>query len=136
MFDRELSVVPMWFQLPKLPLHLFHRETLFQVAEVVGVPLLVDAATMAISRPSVARVCVEMDLMMPRPSRVWIGNGTHEGFWQELVPENLPSYGSHCFRQWHTEDGCHVLHPELRAVKARGDMEVTGLPAEEDVSPK
>ena len=90
--DREPSVVPVWFQVPKLPLHLFHKETLFQIAEVVGVPLLVDAATLAVSRPSVARVCVEVDLMKQRPSRVWIGTGQHDRFWQELVPENLPPY--------------------------------------------
>mgnify|MGYP004722571369 FL=1 len=68
--DREPSVVPVWFQLPKLPLHFFHKEALFQVAEVVGVPLLVDAVTMAVSRPSVARVCVEVDLLKPRHSRI------------------------------------------------------------------
>ncbi|XP_071939135.1 uncharacterized protein [Coffea arabica] len=68
--DREPSVVPMWFQLPKLPLHLFHKEALFQVVGVLGIPLLIDAATVAVSRPSVARVCVEVDLLKPRPSRI------------------------------------------------------------------
>ena len=68
--DREPSVVPVWFQLPKLPLHLFHKEALFQVAEVVGVPLLVDVVTMAVSRPSVAKVCVEVDLLKPRHLRI------------------------------------------------------------------
>ncbi|XP_027183870.1 uncharacterized protein LOC113782162 [Coffea eugenioides] len=134
--DREPSVVLVWFQMPKLPLHLFHKETLFQIAEVVGVPLLVDAATLAVSRPSVARVCVEVDLMKQRPSRVWIGTGQHDGFWQELVPENLPPYCSHCFRQGHTEVGCHVLHPALKPVKVGGDGERLGQPAERGIKPR
>ncbi|XP_027069890.2 uncharacterized protein [Coffea arabica] len=112
--DRESSVVPLWLQLPKLPLHFFNKEVIFQIASMVGNPLLVDAATLAVSRPSVARVCVEMDLLRSTPSRVWIGNGNHAGFWQELVVENLPRYCSHCFRQGHDVETCHVLKPELR----------------------
>nr|XP_027066014.1 uncharacterized protein LOC113691883 [Coffea arabica] len=104
--DREPSVVPVWFQVPKLPLHLFHKETLFQIAEMVGVPLLVDAATLAVSRPSVARVCVEVDLMKQRPSR------------------------------GHTEVGCHVLHPALKPVKVGGDGERPGQPAEGGIKPR
>nr|XP_027082281.1 uncharacterized protein LOC113704592 [Coffea arabica] len=111
--DREFSVVPLWLQLPKLPLHFFNKEVLFQIAAMVGNPLLVDAATLAISRPSVARVCVEVDLLRPTPSRVWIGNSNHAGFWQELVVENPPRYCSHCFRQGHDEETCHELKPEL-----------------------
>ena len=95
----------------------FHKEALFQIAGLVGVPLLVDTATMAVSRPNVARVCVEVDLLKPLPPRVWIGNGGHEGFWQELRPENLPSYCLHCYRQGHRVDACHVLQPALRPAK-------------------
>ena len=117
--DRESSVVPLWLQLPKLPLHFFNKQVIFQIASMVGNPLLVDAATLAVSRPSVARVCVEMDLLRSTPSRVWIGNGNHAGFWQELVVENLPRYCSHCFRQGHDVETCHVLKPELRGTSGQ-----------------
>ncbi|XP_027158576.1 uncharacterized protein LOC113760210 [Coffea eugenioides] len=112
--DKEPSVVPVWFKLPKLPLHYFNKECLFQIVNVLGSPLFVDAATMAASRPSVARVCVEIDLLKPLTLRVWIGNGDHEGFWQALILENMPKYCSHCFRQGHTQNECHVLYPDLR----------------------
>ncbi|XP_027156573.1 uncharacterized protein LOC113757588 [Coffea eugenioides] len=112
--DRESPIVPLWFQLPKLPLHFFHKEVLFQIMSCVGVPLLVDAATLAVSRPSVARVCVEVDLLRTLPSRVWIGNGDSAGFWQELEVEFLPQYCTHCCRQGHGENNCHILHPEMR----------------------
>ncbi|XP_027169406.1 uncharacterized protein LOC113769130 [Coffea eugenioides] len=84
--DRESSVVPLWFQLPKLPLHFFNKEVIFQIASMVGNPLLVDVATLAVSRSSVSR----------------------------LVVENLPRYCSHCFRQGHDVETCHVVKPELR----------------------
>nr|XP_027096078.1 uncharacterized protein LOC113715975 [Coffea arabica] len=70
---------------------------------------------MAASRPSIARVCVEIDLLKQLTQRVWIGNGDHEGFWQALIPENMPKYCSHCFRQGHTQDYCHVLHPDFKS---------------------
>ncbi|XP_071924868.1 uncharacterized protein [Coffea arabica] len=111
--DRESPIVPLWFQLPKLPLHFFHKEVLFQIMSCVGVPLLVDATTLTVSRPSVAHVCVKVDLLRTLPSRVWIGNGDSAGFWQELVVENLPQYCTHCYRQGHGENNCHVLHPEM-----------------------
>ena len=113
--DREPSVVPVWVSLPKLPIHLFNRECLFQIVATLGVPLYVDAATAALSRPSVARVCVEVDLLKPLVSRVWIGNGGQEGFWLNLDIEHLPAYCSGCFRQGHSKDDCVMLHPELKA---------------------
>lgn len=38
-------------------------------------PLFADSATIFGLRPSMARVCIEIDLLKPFPSRVWIGNG-------------------------------------------------------------
>nr|XP_027067822.1 uncharacterized protein LOC113693489 [Coffea arabica] len=118
--DKEPSVVPVWFQLPKLPLHYFQKEAIFQISSVLGIPLFVDAATSAVARPSLARVCVEIDLLQPRPSRIWIGNGNYDGFWQDLVPENTPKYCPHCFRQGHGVDDCHVRNPALRPPKVEG----------------
>ena len=74
--DRETSVVPVWFSLPKLPVHLFHKECLFSIVACLGHPLCVDAATARGSRPNVARVCVEVDLMKSLSGRVWIAFGS------------------------------------------------------------
>ncbi|XP_027166481.1 uncharacterized protein LOC113766495 [Coffea eugenioides] len=70
--DKELLLVPVWFSLPKLPMHLFDKQCLFQIVSCLGRPLFIDAATAALSRPSVARVCVEIDLLKELPHRVWI----------------------------------------------------------------
>ncbi|XP_071902080.1 uncharacterized protein [Coffea arabica] len=118
--DRETSVVPVWFALPKLPVHLFHKECLFPIVACLGQPLCVDAATAQGTRPNMARVCVEVDLMKELPSRVWISFGERLGFWQPLVPENLPRYCGHCFHQGHNDAECRLKHPELKPEPSRG----------------
>ena len=94
-----------------MPIHCFNKECLFQIVSCLGKPLFVDAATASGVRPSVARVCVEIDLLQEFPGRIWIGHG---GFRQQFLPEHLPMYCSHCFKQGHDRDGCHVIHPGLR----------------------
>ena len=44
----------------------------------------------ALSRPSVVRLCVEVDLLKDLPSRIWVQLGEGHGFWQLLNPEILP----------------------------------------------
>ena len=78
--DREASVVSVWFQLPKLPIHFFHKGCLFQIVSCLGKLLFVDSAAASGVRPSVAGACVEIDLLQTLPLRIWIGNGEHEGF--------------------------------------------------------
>nr|XP_027070434.1 uncharacterized protein LOC113695508 [Coffea arabica] len=124
--NRESSLAPVWFRLPKLPIHLFAKPCLFHLVSCLGTPLFVDAATSSFSRPNVARVCVEVDLLKSIPSRVWVDMGDGDGFWQVLIPENLPNYCSHCYRQGHGENHCRVKHPDLRLHKTQEDL-VTGV---------
>ncbi|XP_027151979.1 uncharacterized protein LOC113752035 [Coffea eugenioides] len=129
--DKESSLTPVWFGLPKLPVHLFDKQCLFQIVSCLGRPLFIDTAIAALSRPSVARVCVEIDLLKELPSRIWIQLGDVHGFWQPLNPETVPKYYSHCFRQGHSQSECHVKNPELHPV--RGEKKVPdegkGLPS-------
>ncbi|XP_027181956.1 uncharacterized protein LOC113780347 [Coffea eugenioides] len=120
--DKESSLVPVWFNLPKLPVHLFDKKCLFQIVSCLGRPLFIDGATAGLSRPSVARVCVEIDLLKILPSHVWIQLGEDHGFWQSLNPESVPKYCNHCFRQGNSQSECHVKNPELRP--ARGEKKV------------
>lgn len=84
----ESSIVLVWFALPGLPIHLFHKATLFSIANLIGTPLMVDEPTASLTRPSVARICIEIDLHNPLPKRIWIAGETKfHGFWQEITPE-------------------------------------------------
>ncbi|XP_027060835.1 uncharacterized protein [Coffea arabica] len=118
--DREASLAPVWFALPKLPIHLFQKQFLFPIVECLGRPLCVDAATARGSRPSVARVCIEVDLQRVLPSRIWISFGERMGFWQHLMPEGLPKYCSHCFHQGHAIEECKIKNPTLRTDAIHG----------------
>ncbi|XP_071909708.1 uncharacterized protein [Coffea arabica] len=117
--DRERSIVPVWFSLPKLPVHLFQKECLFPIVSCLGRPLCVDAATAQGTRPTAARVCVEVDLLRELPTRVWIAFGDRIGFWQSLVAEHLLRYCGHCFHQGHGEAECRVKNPGLKANNPR-----------------
>ena len=112
--DRESSLVPVWFSLPKLPIHLFDKQCLFNIVSCLGTPLFVDSVTSSFSQPNVARVCVKVDLLKSLPARVWVDMGDGDGFWQPLNPENLPKYCSFCYHQGHGKENCHVKHPEHR----------------------
>ena len=56
----------------------------------MGKPLFVDAATASGLRPSVARVCVEVDLLKAFPGRIWIGNGDYGGFGSSWFQNMFP----------------------------------------------
>lgn len=68
--NKESSIVPVWFSLPILPIHLFNKHCLFSIISVVGCCLITNAATTAVCRSSVAPVCIEVDLRKELPSSV------------------------------------------------------------------
>nr|XP_027090446.1 uncharacterized protein LOC113711482 [Coffea arabica] len=94
----ESSRAPVWIALEHLPIHFFDKVSLFSIANTIGNPLQIDTATAALSRPSVARICVDLDVSQDLPERIWIGTG-NSGFWQRLLYENLPLYSSDGCRQ-------------------------------------
>lgn len=53
-----------------------------------------------LSRPSLARVCIQMDLMKTFPNITWIGYRTL-GFWQEVLYEKISKYCTLCSKQGH-----------------------------------
>ncbi|VFQ66455.1 unnamed protein product [Cuscuta campestris] len=91
--DSPLS--PVWIALEGLPIHLFEPNALFSIAKLVGSPLQLDSATLNLARPSVARVCVEIDLTKPIPHAVWIYLG-QSSFLQPIHYEDLPDYCTSC----------------------------------------
>lgn len=78
-----------------------------------------DAVAIAGTHPSVAWVCMEVDLLKSMVLRVWIGNRECDGFWQPLIPEYVPLYCSHCYRQGHNQEACHVLNPDLKQKESK-----------------
>lgn len=59
----ETTIVVAWISLSSLPPNFFGKETIFSIAAAVGKLLQVDMATTNKTRPSCARVKVEVDLL-------------------------------------------------------------------------
>ncbi|KAI0508077.1 hypothetical protein KFK09_014211 [Dendrobium nobile] len=69
----ESPIAPVWIAFPNLHLHFFNSHILFGMTSVFGRPLQMDQATVSLSRPSVARVLVELDATKKYPKDIWLG---------------------------------------------------------------
>ncbi|KAL6578123.1 hypothetical protein OROMI_010451 [Orobanche minor] len=78
----EASFAPVWVKFPYLPIHLFDKQSLFQIASALGKPLRIDSSTAELTRAYTPRVCVEMDY------------------------ENIPAYCSICKHLGHAFKDC------------------------------
>ncbi|KAL0910027.1 hypothetical protein M5K25_020954 [Dendrobium thyrsiflorum] len=116
----ESPIVPVWISFPNLRLHFFYNQVLFALALIFGRLLQTDQATFAISRPSVARVLVELDVTKKHRREVWIGSEIN-GYFQRVEFENLPIFYVHYKMHGHSMSECFILHPSLR--KQKGNVQ-------------
>ncbi|KAH0692949.1 hypothetical protein KY290_021111 [Solanum tuberosum] len=92
---------------------MFTREALFSLASAVGTHLQVDKATTSKSRPSVARVKVEVNLLSSLLDRVRLffkdeKIGVVKEVLQKIIYDKLPSYYTTCKHQGHKEEECRL----------------------------
>ena len=66
--DEETSQAMAWISFPNLLPTFFVKESLFTMASAVGKPLQLDLATINKTRPSCARVKVQVDLLAELPN--------------------------------------------------------------------
>ncbi|KAG6497640.1 hypothetical protein ZIOFF_045544 [Zingiber officinale] len=92
-YEAESSVIPVWIQLPDLPIHMFCKKGLFAAANIVGRPLKVDQATEDDSRLTMARVCVEIDLLKPKIEDFSIGHSVEECYGNGYHPNPARGVG-------------------------------------------
>lgn len=74
----ESSLSAVWIRLPYLPLPFLSPAYLKGLVGTFGRFLRADERTLALAHPMFARVCVEMDVSQPLPSRVWVGPSKEE----------------------------------------------------------
>ncbi|WMV48459.1 hypothetical protein MTR67_041844 [Solanum verrucosum] len=129
MFDplEETSTAIAWISFPSLPPNFFVKEAVFSLAAAVGKPLQVDLATKNQTRPSCARVKVEVDLQREFPKRTNVGlrrqSGEVSEKWIKIKYDYVPTYCKSCKIQGHNEQQCYVIHPELYPKKDGEDGE-------------
>ncbi|MDD0213388.1 DUF4283 domain-containing protein, partial [Shigella flexneri] len=79
--NSKANIAPVWINMPNLPIQFYRKDSICSIAKVAGTPIKIDQGTALLTRPSIARVCIEIDLLKEPPKRVWIMAGK-EGFWQ------------------------------------------------------
>ncbi|KAH0689286.1 hypothetical protein KY290_017443 [Solanum tuberosum] len=101
---------------PNLPTN-FSGEIFF-----AGTPLLLDKAIISKTRPTTAKVRVEIDLSKLLIKEVILeiinNDGMTELINQRVEYETIPAFCSHCKMQGHTADKCQKLHPTLKNKEA------------------
>ncbi|KAL0318168.1 UNVERIFIED_CONTAM: hypothetical protein Scaly_2861100 [Sesamum calycinum] len=103
---QESSIVPVWVCLPELPAHLFHKDALFAVANMIGTPLQIDDSTLNQSKLSKARIGIEIDLTKPLVEEFDLQiNGII--ITQIVEYEQVPKYCSLCKHVGHQESECY-----------------------------
>ena len=122
--EEEPSIVPVWISIPNLPVYYYEPSYLYSIGGLIGKPLKMDAATQSLSRPSVARICVEVDLLKELPQRIRLGK-KEKGFWRDVVYENLPSYCDNCCKLGHARHQCRLGAPKQKPQQEQGDLRRT-----------
>ncbi|KAI0500784.1 hypothetical protein KFK09_019001 [Dendrobium nobile] len=91
----ESPIIPIWISFPHLRPHFFAPRILFGLGELFGKPLKIDEATSVGSRPSNARVLVEIDITKTYTKQVWLGSESL-GYVQEVVFDDFPHFCNVC----------------------------------------
>ncbi|CAI0394249.1 unnamed protein product [Linum tenue] len=99
--DKPHRRVVAWVQLPELPVHFYHREVLFALGNLIGRTVKLDYHTEKLERGKFARLAIELDMTKPLPTRIRL-----DGFWQQVLYENIPQICFQCGRIGHLEDNC------------------------------
>ncbi|CAI9112538.1 OLC1v1012999C1 [Oldenlandia corymbosa var. corymbosa] len=115
--EHESSIVPVWIAFEGLPLHRFNAEYLSKLASIVGTPLKIDVPTLNLSRPSIARVCIEVNLLHELPQRVLVGTEEYS-YYQDITDKNLPEYCSECKKVGHGIKDCRRGKPKVQPIPA------------------
>ncbi|CAI9099800.1 OLC1v1036676C1 [Oldenlandia corymbosa var. corymbosa] len=116
-FEEDPPVVPIWVSLYNLPVEYMHPEVIFSMATAIGQPLKVDTPILNMTRPSVARFCVEVDLLKELPKSLKIGKRgrKHE---QIFTDEHVASYCPKSCKLGQKESDCRIGKPFQQNVVA------------------
>lgn len=119
--EEEAPIAIDWISFLDLPPNFIGKEFVFYLARVVSIPLYVDMATQNCTRPSCAKVKVEVNLLANVPQGTKIieegdESGLEESKWIKIKYEYVPKYCISCKKQGNDEQECQVIHPELHKI--------------------
>lgn len=102
-----------WVRIYGLSQEYWHPRILFAIENSVGTPICTDPAStkslMDITFGLFARLLVDMDITQQVRYKVLVERNDY-AFFVDLEYENLPEFGSHCFKIGHHVDECRFLN--------------------------
>ncbi|KAH0746028.1 hypothetical protein KY285_007685 [Solanum tuberosum] len=127
-----------WISFPQLLPTFYGKETLFSLGSPVGKPVQLDLATINKTRPSCARVKIQVDRITNHPE--WVEIEVISPRKQSTMIEKikihydfLPKYCRICkLQQGHNEEKCRTIHPELKYAKEQKLQEEGEIPQHHD----
>ncbi|RAL42524.1 hypothetical protein DM860_011142 [Cuscuta australis] len=116
----ESPIMPIWISIKNLPIHFHAKESLMQIARIFGNPIKLDSTTENFGRPSIARICVEVDISQPQTNKFFILNG-EQPVLLEAFYEEVPLFCPECKAiSRHKESCTHFKHADSQTkVQAR-----------------
>lgn len=75
---QEMKTFPIWLNLKNIPIHLWNAKGISMITSVLGIPLLTDKNTLARTRMSFARVCIEIEADFNYPATIPMSFGGKE----------------------------------------------------------
>nr|UOX39820.1 DUF4283 domain-containing protein [Erythronium dens-canis] len=102
----ESPVVYKWLRLPGLQPELCVNSILALIGNSFARFIEADPETANTMKPAHPRICVEIDLTKPIPTKVFIQIGEAEGYWQPIAFEGNPVYCSFCKMHGHATLFC------------------------------
>lgn len=115
--EEDTTLTSVWINLPDLPWHFYKWAALCRIVSPIGIPIVMDKATLSKTRPTTAKMRVEIDLTktLVHEVAVEIRNSIWEMevFIQKIEYETIPLFCFHCKIQGYFNENCRVLHPQL-----------------------
>ncbi|KAH0769972.1 hypothetical protein KY290_013953 [Solanum tuberosum] len=68
--EEETTLTSVWINLPDLPWHFYKWDALCRIVSPIGTPIVMDKVTLSKTRPTMAKVRVEIDLTKTRVHEV------------------------------------------------------------------
>lgn len=96
-FEKEImKVIPLWVQLPNLPLNCWRMNSLSRIGSILGTPLFADECTTNQNRISYARMLVEIDVTQPLKYQIQIEGEKGQVVEQKVLYDWVPPFCSKC----------------------------------------
>lgn len=87
-------------------------------------PLTINMPTAELSRPSVAKVSIQLDLLKKLLTWVWLECGDSLlGFWQTIEYDKVPKYCQHYMRLSYDICPCKTSHPPSKGSRGGENLQ-------------